>query len=155
MDDINKLLELAQTTDNFTDCLFDTFLKEHGFTEQDLQYRILIDDLFMFYAYWHFEKYKKIPHRNKFTLGSKMMNLYKIRVNNPSGKGLKWGFKCSQTFRIAFLQFKKDSDQWQKRLKRTLAGRKSTRSAKIRKKEDEQLERLLNMQRSTQDSSQK
>lgn len=155
MDDTNKLIELAQQIDNFSDNKFDTFLKEFGYDEKDTEHRILMDDLFMFYSFWHFSKYKKIPHRNRFTEGSNIAKIYKLRMINPHRKGrLKWGIKCSTQFRIEFLKFKKENVQWQEKIKRTLAGRKGSVSARVRKKEEQQLEKLLSLRPSIPDSSQ-
>jgi hypothetical protein len=155
MDDFKDLLDIAASESNLTDCPFDTFLKENGYSEDDLSKRILYNDLFVFYAKWYFNKYKKVPHRSSFTEGSGAAKLYRLRQRYPGTTKLAWGLKCSVAFKIAYLQFKKDAPEWQKKLTRILGAKKSHKARKINQREKEQLERMLSIQGSIPDSSQK
>lgn len=155
MDEFKDLLDIASSTSNLTNCDFDTFLKEKGFDESDTSKRILIQDLFLFYTHWYYNKYQKIPHRSNFAKGSEILKLYKLRQRYPGTKKLAWGIRCSASFRIAYLLFKKDTPEWQQKLTKMLNAKKAHRARKINRKEQRQLEKLISSLASTQDSSQK
>ena len=76
MDDIQNLLKAATTEDALNDSNFDTFLKQYGFSEDDLTKRVLNDDLYLFYAFWHYSKYKTIPNRKNYTQGSNSLKRF-------------------------------------------------------------------------------
>lgn len=160
MDDIKELLDIASKSDNLTDCDLDRFLREMGFSEDDLSQRILLDDLYLFYSCWHYAKYKKLAHRNLFTAGSVVAKMYRIRQrpkikdkNRPEYKV--WGLKCSKGMKDSFLKFMERSDSWQKKLKRLQNAKKGHKARLVNKREAKQFETLAVTPASTKDFSQK
>lgn len=148
-EDIKKLLEAANNPDNLIDCMFDKFLREYGFSEDDLSERIAMDDLYFFYSCYYYSKKKKLPRRKNFASPSVILKLYRIRqrpkVKDPNRPDYKnWGLKCSKEFKKSYNTFKdRAGESWQKKYKAVQGAKRSHQSRRVSHKEEKQLETVL------------
>lgn len=150
-DDVSQLVELARNQQEwFSRSRFDEFAKELEYDPEDATEFITMDGVYIFYAKWHYEKFKKIPNRNSFTQDSKIVRAFKGRIRE-NGKRV-YVLKCSKKFKVEFLKFAKDMHKWQKLVARSVA---SSKSQKLQSRNRRLQERVKKLQDSLGENSAK